>query len=541
MDTLPKTASGPSYEQLAARMRERPTFAVAEDIIKRDYPLKLPDRRFIQLYNTPEISQFRGYHEELESSEELREQHEQERLDIRRAAREAGTHVPDMDAVHEMMTSQRQQQEALQEHLAGLNALTRQQMEGMRAEQRAELERLANAQNEAANRAAMAEAALSGLRDLTLEHRSMLGQMAQQQGVRVPEVVHNVTNVHNNQMVDMNVHNQVLNLLRTNADQFGQFAAQNNLNAERMQQLLYMHLSQQPVIHIMPPAGPPEMPVVQYTGGGPPPPPPGAGAVKKVIKPPKKPREPRPINITTGPPPPAPPPPPPAPEPIPVPAIPAAVPNYDIGTPEPRPRGRPRTRSPAVRQRAPRSRPPPAPKVPWSGGAEDPPALPPPEPAETPVAARRQRSVSVASAAETVLYDPDTGEPASRRPRGRPKAKAKTAPAPLLPTQENAETHEKQQKSIALQARVLANAAKYSRPKAKAKPKPAKRASASVPEAAPPAKRPRVTKVAIDAPTSTALVAEKRPRGRPKGAVGKKKREAMMLEEELRRLAAAEV
>jgi len=38
------------YEQLAAKMRERPSFAVAEDVTKKDYLLKLPSRRFIQLW-----------------------------------------------------------------------------------------------------------------------------------------------------------------------------------------------------------------------------------------------------------------------------------------------------------------------------------------------------------------------------------------------------------------------------------------------------------------------------------------------------------
>ena len=60
MMTIPKS-SGPSYEVLVAGMREKPTFALAEDLVKRDHPLKLPSRRFIQLWNTPEISQFRGY------------------------------------------------------------------------------------------------------------------------------------------------------------------------------------------------------------------------------------------------------------------------------------------------------------------------------------------------------------------------------------------------------------------------------------------------------------------------------------------------
>ena len=58
------------YDHLAARMREKPSFAVAEDAIKKDYLLKLPSRRFIHLWNTPEINQFRGYQEQLEASEE---------------------------------------------------------------------------------------------------------------------------------------------------------------------------------------------------------------------------------------------------------------------------------------------------------------------------------------------------------------------------------------------------------------------------------------------------------------------------------------
>ena len=122
------------YEQLAAKMRERPSFAVAEDVIKKDYPLKLPSRRFIQLWNTPEISQFRGYQEDLDASEENREQHARERTEIRQAARESGGSVPEMDMVHEMLSHQRQQQGAMAEHLAGLNGINRQQMRGMQAE-----------------------------------------------------------------------------------------------------------------------------------------------------------------------------------------------------------------------------------------------------------------------------------------------------------------------------------------------------------------------------------------------------------------------
>ena len=87
-----------------------------------------------------------------------------------------------------------------------------------------------------------------------------------------------------------------------------------------------------------------------------------------------------------------------------------------------------------------------------------------------------------------------------------------------------------------LQAKVLTNVAKFARPKAKPKPRPTK--TLPVPEAAVPEKKPRVRKVALKAP-SMDLVA-KRGRGRPKGSIGKKKRD-VLLEEELRRLSKVEV
>ena len=70
------------YATLAASMREKPRFPSAEDVIKTDYPLKLPNRTFITLWNTPEISQFRGYQEDLNAAEESREQHVRETIEI---------------------------------------------------------------------------------------------------------------------------------------------------------------------------------------------------------------------------------------------------------------------------------------------------------------------------------------------------------------------------------------------------------------------------------------------------------------------------
>jgi len=80
----------PSYSEFAAKMRERPTFAVAEKVLQQDYKLKLPNRTFIQLFNTPEISQFRGYQNELDEAEKRRQTLQKERMEIGTIARGAG-------------------------------------------------------------------------------------------------------------------------------------------------------------------------------------------------------------------------------------------------------------------------------------------------------------------------------------------------------------------------------------------------------------------------------------------------------------------
>lgn len=570
MVTLPDRGRGPSYEKLVSGLREKPTFAVAEDVIKKDYKLKLPDRRFIQLLNTPEISQFRGYQEDLDENEKHRDQHEREKIELREAARDAGNGLgPDLHIVHDLLSQHRQQQTAMREHMESLSAINQRQLEGIRAEQQAQLDRLAAEQMAAANRSAMAEQALLGLRDVALEHRNAIGRLAESQGVvhqHFDQSSTSTTVVHQN--VDVEIHNQMMNMMHTHAQQFGQYMQQQRMSSEEFQRLLYTHLMRQrnpAVINIL---RPPDQ-IVQVTGGGGPPPPPPDGGRIKVKKPGKK-KGPTDITVTYGTdpppqplapygvgPPPPPPPPPPAPAPVPVPTIPSGVPVYRMDTPQP-PTRRGRSRTPQAR--APRT----PSRVPWNSGGEDPPAMPaarprgrPPKRAseeaaiEAPVAVRpasRSRSASVAAVAEerpkrersasvaTVAYDADTLRPAPKK-RGRPaKSPARSV---ILPTEEDAIEHEKEMqevqrrgKEIALQARVVANMQKYARPKAKAKAKPrpvmiAAEAGPSVPSAAPPVKQVRIKKVTIQS-SPKALVAEKRGRGRPKGAVGKKKRDALV-------------
>ncbi len=126
-----------SYEELAARsLRPVPTLTQAEEIIKRDFPLKLKPKTYIQLWNTPEISAFRGVQESLDQECKNREDAERERVNIRAAAREAGVSAVDMNIVHEALINQRQAMSAWAENARILTETHQSGLIGMAREQR---------------------------------------------------------------------------------------------------------------------------------------------------------------------------------------------------------------------------------------------------------------------------------------------------------------------------------------------------------------------------------------------------------------------
>ena len=271
-----------NYEALVAGMHRKQTFEGAEEVIRKDFKLKLPDRRYIHIWNSAEISQFRGVQELHDKQEAARGVVEQEKMDIRREAQAQDVPMPDMSYVHEAMQAQRQQASAFTAHTEDLNRAHAAQMAGMQRETISEMERLANAQAEAAKRARIAEQALSGLRDVQMEDRDRLSKLAESQGVTHNHIDQSVVN-NNTQNVtqDTNVHNQVMHLVNTHGAQFGSFMEQQRMSQEAMMRLLHEHVRQtQPasVIYMMPPADSP-MEVVQYTGSGPPPPPPAGVAL----------------------------------------------------------------------------------------------------------------------------------------------------------------------------------------------------------------------------------------------------------------------
>ena len=92
-----------NYNELVGKMRIEPSFAMAEEVIRKDFKLKLPSRTSIHMFNSPEISQFRGYQEDLLKTENRIREAEREKLTIREAAADAQVHTPDIEIVRERL------------------------------------------------------------------------------------------------------------------------------------------------------------------------------------------------------------------------------------------------------------------------------------------------------------------------------------------------------------------------------------------------------------------------------------------------------
>ena len=138
-------------------MRKMPTITDAEELIRNQPKIKLPDRRSIALWNSPELGQFRGVSEDLDATEERQHKARLEQLEIKKASRDGDVAAPDLNFVHEALRANQQQQTMMQQHVADLSGTVQHQMRGMKADMLDAMERLLASQAEAANRARIAE------------------------------------------------------------------------------------------------------------------------------------------------------------------------------------------------------------------------------------------------------------------------------------------------------------------------------------------------------------------------------------------------
>lgn len=244
---MPKKQSR-SYEELQAKgLRKRPVLTDAEEVLKKDYPLKLPARTWVHLYNSPEISQFRGLQNEIDEREKQIHDDVLAREAIRQAARE-GTedNTVNMGVAHEMLARQRQMGDALHEHMSGIRQGIQREMRAMQLEQEASLANLKDLHNQARKKQDIADTAVANLRDAALEHRNAIQRLAERQGhvVQLIDQRHIESNVDQRQNFDVNIHNQAMAMIASHNAQFEEYMRLQRVSAEQMQQAVYAFLKQ---------------------------------------------------------------------------------------------------------------------------------------------------------------------------------------------------------------------------------------------------------------------------------------------------------
>ncbi len=303
-----------NYEALMG-MRKMPTITDAEELIRNQPKIKLPDRRYIALWNSPELGQFRGVSEDLDATEERQHKARLEQLEIKKASRDGDVAVPDLNFVHEALRANQQQQNAMQQHAADMSGAVQHQMRGMKADMLDAMERLMQSQAEAANRARIAEEVGNTRQDINMDDRDRLGKLIEQAGLQRPSMDNSVVNnTVNNNMTEQADHRELIDAMRMHSEQIGRHMQEQNVTAVEAAKHVAEALRNQPkapVFHVYPVAPPGVTTDVTTGGSSGPPPPPGAGAVRtgqrarKAAAPYDQPMA--GVPVTYGPPPPPPP------------------------------------------------------------------------------------------------------------------------------------------------------------------------------------------------------------------------------------------
>jgi vacuolar-type H+-ATPase subunit I/STV1 len=189
-----------TLEQWSATLQRVPQMVDGLNDIIKDSKLKLPDRKWHFMYQSPEMQNFR----EMGAMEEVAKKQQEHRIlreEVLETARETGGNVPDISHVAAAVTHQANMTEALRQQMEGLNASTRREQEGMRQEAARELERLAVAQRAEANRSRIAEEVALRHRDAMAADRDRMAEAVQAAGV----VNNNVTHLYDQRVTNNTV------------------------------------------------------------------------------------------------------------------------------------------------------------------------------------------------------------------------------------------------------------------------------------------------------------------------------------------------
>ncbi len=215
------------------------------DIIK-DSKIKFPDRKYLFMYQSPEMQNFR----EMGQMDEIAKKQQDHRIlreEVLETARETGGNVPDISHVSAAVSQQANMTEALRQQMEGLAASTKREQEGQRVETAREMERLAVAQRAEANRARIAEEVATAHRDAMAADRDRFAEASQAAGVTNNTVTHlyDQRTTNNSTVTETNVHAMMMNFMSHHQQQLAAFAQQQGLSNERAMEILYATLEKQ--------------------------------------------------------------------------------------------------------------------------------------------------------------------------------------------------------------------------------------------------------------------------------------------------------
>jgi len=201
------------------------------DIVK-DLKIKLPDRKYLFMYQSPEMQNFREMGD-LDAVARRKQDHRILREEVIETAREQGGNVPDIGHVAAAVTQQGNMAEALRQPMEGLAETVRWEPDGMRREAAREMEGLAAAAKAEANRVRIAEDVAKAHMDGMAADRDRFAEAAQAAGVAHNNVTHQYDQsdqrVTNNTMEQHNTHATMMNFMSHHEQQLAAFAQQQGL------------------------------------------------------------------------------------------------------------------------------------------------------------------------------------------------------------------------------------------------------------------------------------------------------------------------
>ena len=165
--------------------------------------VKLPDRRFLNLWNSYDLSQFKAAEEDWQDWEAQKDEVTKRQLETRAVARDTDTNTVDLGFVAEALSASEQRDRVLRQNQQNLDQVDAQQREAMHQESMQGLAQLARAQHAADERQRMSDEVLSRHVDMGDANKDRLVAAQQAAGVPYTNVTHNTTNnydqsTHNN-------------------------------------------------------------------------------------------------------------------------------------------------------------------------------------------------------------------------------------------------------------------------------------------------------------------------------------------------------